>query len=54
MLKPMIRSSWKKGSIVTAYHTAVPGTQVICVDELGPLPIKGYPGEVWQPGYLSV
>ena len=25
-------------------------TRVICVDELGPLAVKTYPGEVWQPG----
>ncbi len=25
-------------------------TRVICLDELGPLAVKTYPGEVWQPG----
>ena len=35
----------KKGSIVTAYVMRIPRTRVICVDEMGPMAVKTYPGE---------
>ena len=30
--------------------TVVPRVRVLCIDELGPLSAKTYPGEEWQPG----
>lgn len=36
-----IRSAWKKGS---------PCTQVICVDGMGPVAVKTYPGKEWIAG----
>lgn len=30
--------------------TPLPATRVICIDEMGPLSAKTYPGETWQPG----
>jgi transposase len=30
--------------------TSLPRTRVICIDELGPLAAKTYPGETWQTG----
>jgi hypothetical protein len=30
--------------------TPLPKTRVICLDELGPLAVKSYPGETWQAG----
>lgn len=30
--------------------TSAPHTRVICIDELGPLSAKSYPGETWQRG----
>ncbi|HJZ04291.1 MAG TPA: transposase [Patescibacteria group bacterium] len=40
----------KKGSIITAYLQPASRTRVICIDELGPLAVKTYPGEEWLPG----
>ena len=40
----------KKGSIVTAYVAPPLRTRVICVDEMGPIAVKTYPGEEWKPG----
>ena len=37
----------KKGSIIAAYLLPPPRTRVICIDELGPLAVKTYPGEEW-------
>ena len=28
----------------------MPKTRIICIDEMGPLSAKTYPGEIWQPG----
>lgn len=28
----------------------IPGTRVICVDEMGPIAVKTYPGEEWKEG----
>jgi transposase len=39
-----------KGAIVQAYIAPPPLTRVICVDELGPLAVKTYPGEEWKAG----
>jgi transposase len=40
----------KKGAIIQAYTQPVPERRVICLDELGPVSAKTYPGEVWQDG----
>jgi transposase len=40
----------KKGAIIQAYTQTVPGQRVICLDELGPVSAKTYPGEVWTCG----
>ncbi|NMC53875.1 MAG: IS630 family transposase [Chloroflexi bacterium] len=40
----------KKGSIITAYLNPQPNTRVICIDEMGPIAVKTYPGEEWKPG----
>jgi transposase len=40
----------KKGRIIQAYTQPVPGRRVICLDELGPVSAKTYPGEVWTCG----
>jgi transposase len=40
----------KKGAIIWAYTQPVPGQRVICLDELGPVSAKTYPGEVWMGG----
>jgi hypothetical protein len=40
----------KKGSILTAYLTPLPRTRVNCVDEMGPLAVKTYPGDDWVAG----
>ena len=33
--------------MIAAYITPPPSTRVICIDELGPLSVKTYPGEEW-------
>lgn len=42
----------EKGSIITAYHTVIPGAivicVVICVDEMGPIAVKTFPGVEWK------
>jgi transposase len=40
----------KKGAIIQAYTQPVPARRVICLDELGPVSAKTYPGEVWKEG----
>jgi hypothetical protein len=40
----------KKGRIIQAYTQPVSGRRVICLDELGPVSAKTYPGEVWTCG----
>jgi transposase len=40
----------KKGSIIQAYTQPVPQRRVICLDELGPVSAKTYPGEAWTCG----
>ena len=40
----------KKGAIIQAYTQPVPGRRVICLDELGPISAKTYPGEAWKEG----
>src|SRR6516165_6801372 len=40
----------KKGSILAAYLNPQPCTRVICVDEMGPVAVKTYPGEEWKAG----
>jgi transposase len=40
----------KKGAIIQAYTQPVPERRVICLDELGPVSAKTYPGEVWKEG----
>ena len=40
----------KKGSIITAYVQSIPHTRVICLDEMGPVAVKTYPGEEWKVG----
>jgi transposase len=40
----------KKGRIIQAYTQPIPERRVICLDELGPVSAKTYPGEVWQEG----
>jgi hypothetical protein len=46
--RPGIRA--KRGSIIQAYVAHPPRTRVICLDEMGPLAVKSYPGEAWQMG----
>lgn len=36
--------------MIWAYLKPPPHTRVICLDELGPLAVKTYPGETWQMG----
>jgi transposase len=45
----------EKGAIIRAYTQPVPGRRVICLDELGPVSAKTYPGEVWTcgPGWAT-
>src|SRR5215216_4809758 len=40
----------KKGAIVAAYLMPPPRTRVICLDEMGPLAVKTYPGAEWKLG----
>ena len=40
----------KKGAIIQAYLAAPLQTRVICIDELGPLAVKTYPGAEWTAG----
>jgi transposase len=40
----------KKGAIIQAYTQPIPERRVICLDELGPVSAKTYPGEVWAEG----
>jgi transposase len=40
----------KKGAIIRAYTQPRPAQRVICLDELGPVSAKTYPGEVWKEG----
>jgi transposase len=40
----------KKGAIIQAYTQPVPGQRVLCLDEMGPVSAKTYPGEVWRCG----
>jgi transposase len=40
----------KKGAIIQAYTQPIPERRVICLDELGPVSAKTYPGEVWTAG----
>jgi hypothetical protein len=46
----MTRSSWKKGEHNLGLLAPPPRTRVICVDELGPLVVKTYPGAEWKAG----
>ncbi|MCB9432156.1 MAG: IS630 family transposase [Ardenticatenaceae bacterium] len=46
--RPRIRG--KKGAIIRCYHEPPAETRVICVDEMGPIAVKTYPGEAWQQG----
>ncbi|MCW5879899.1 MAG: IS630 family transposase [Anaerolineae bacterium] len=46
--RPAVRG--KKGAIVQAYLAPPPRTRVICLDELGPLAVKTYPGAEWHAG----
>ena len=40
----------KKGAIILAYVAPPVDTRIICIDELGPIAVKTYPGEIWTPG----
>jgi transposase len=40
----------EKGAIIQAYAQASAERRVICLDELGPVSAKTYPGEVWEQG----
>ena len=40
----------KKGAIISAYIAPPPATRIICIDEMGPIAAKTYPGETWKPG----
>jgi transposase len=40
----------QKGAIIQAYTQPSPERRVICLDELGPVSAKTYPGEVWTEG----
>jgi DDE superfamily endonuclease len=40
----------KQGAIIQAYTPPIPERRVICLDELGPVSAKTYPGEAWQDG----
>ncbi len=50
MRRNKTRSSSKKGAIIAAYSSPPPRTRVICIDEMGPVSAKTYPGAVWQQG----
>lgn len=40
----------KRSSVIFAYVAPPPLTRVICIDEMGPVSAKTYPGETWEPG----
>lgn len=40
----------KRGAVIQAYIAPPPRTRVICIDEMGPVSAKTYPGETWEPG----
>jgi len=46
--RPTIRG--KKGVIIYSYIAPPPRTRVICIDEMGPVSAKTYPGETWEKG----
>jgi len=43
-------SAEKRSSVIFAYVAPPPLTRVICIDEMGPVSAKTYPGETWEPG----
>lgn len=40
----------KREAVIQAYIAPPPRTRVICIDEMGPVSAKTYPGETWESG----
>ena len=50
MLRNRTRTLRKKGAILRCYRDPLEETRVICMDEMGSIAVKTYPGEEWLVG----